>query len=121
MTEMCRRLFMLTLAIALLIACSKPAAENPFTYPFIKETHLERPAEGAYGEYKAFYLLTEDFEPIVASTADIEQMREALRFAAELSAKYQIPWTHFVDVNTLAPAFIAEDATLRQHSREMIA
>jgi hypothetical protein len=116
-----RRLLLLTFAMALIVACSKPAAENPFTYPFIKETHLERPAGTAYGDYKAFYLLTEDFEPLVTSAADIDEMRDAMRFAAELSARYQIPWTHFVDVNTLAPAFIAEDAALGQRSREMIA
>jgi hypothetical protein len=118
---MCRRrLLLLTFVMAFIVACSKPAAENPFTYPFIKETHLQRPADTPYSEYKALYLLTEDFEPIVASAADIDEMRDAMRFAAELSARYQIPWTHFVDVNTLAPAFVAEDAALRQRSREMI-
>ncbi|MEN3335173.1 MAG: hypothetical protein V7641_4538 [Blastocatellia bacterium] len=115
-----RRFFLVTLAIALLLACWKPSAENPFTYPFIKELHLERPADTAYGEYKALYLLTEDFEPIVSTTADIDEMRAALRFAAELSARYQIPWTHFVDVNTLAPAFIGDDAAIRQRSRDMM-
>jgi len=120
MTPMRRRLLLLIVTMALIVACSKPAAENPFTYPFIKETALQRPADTAYGEYKALYLLTEDFEPAVTSAADIDEMRDAMRFAAELSARYQIPWTHFVDVNTLAPAFIAEDAAIRQRSREMI-
>ncbi|MFL6213287.1 MAG: hypothetical protein ACJ74J_05260 [Blastocatellia bacterium] len=117
---LCYRLLSI-LAIALLTACSKPAAENPFTYPFITELRLERTANADYSEYKALYLLTEDFEPQVGSVADVEAMREGLRFAAELSARYQIPWTHFVDVNTLAPAFIGQDAALTEHTREMIA
>ena len=120
MTPMRCRLLLLTFAIAFLVACSKPAAENPFTYPFIKEAPLQRPADTVYGEYKALYVLTEDFEPAVTSAADIDEMRDAMRFATELSARYQIPWTHFVDVNTLAPAFIAEDAAIRQRSRDMI-
>jgi hypothetical protein len=38
-----------------------------------------------------------------------------------LSAKYDIPWTHFVDVNALTPAYAGSDAALSQHCREMIA
>jgi hypothetical protein len=121
MKRLSYRRLLLTLAIALLAAsCSKPAAENPFTYPFIKEVHLERDAGTVYGEYKALYLLTEDFEPLVGSAADVDAMREGLRFAADLSARYDIPWTHFVDVNTLAPAFIGGDAALAERTREMI-
>ena len=112
---------LLTLAIALLVACSKPAAENPFTYPFITELRLDRMASADYREYQALYVLTEDFEPQVGSVADIEAMREGLRFAAELSAQYKIPWTHFVDVNTLAPAFVGQDAALGEQTRQMIA
>ncbi|HEY9231503.1 MAG TPA: hypothetical protein VIS78_05135 [Blastocatellia bacterium] len=114
------RLLWLIFTVALLVACSRPATENPFTYPFIKEIHLERRAATAYSEYRALYVLTEDFEPAVASVAEVDDMRDAMRFAAELSARYQIPWTHFVDVNVLAPAFIAEDARLRQRSQAMI-
>ena len=107
--------------MAMLAACSKPATENPFTYPFIKEIHLERKAGTSYSEYKALYLLTEDFEPQVISVADVDSMREGLRFADDLSKQYNIPWTHFVDVNVLAPAFVGEDAALASRTREMIA
>ncbi|HJQ22511.1 MAG TPA: hypothetical protein VKA60_01260 [Blastocatellia bacterium] len=107
--------------MAILVACSKPAIENPFTYPFIKEIRLERKAGTPYSEYKALYLLTEDFEPQVDSVTDVDSMREGLRFADELSKQYNIPWTHFIDVNVLAPAFIGEDAALASRTREMIA
>jgi hypothetical protein len=116
----CRRLSLI-LAVALLAACSKPTAENPFTYPFIQEIKLEREAGTDYSEYKALYLLTEDFEPIVGSLAEVDSMRDGLRFAAELSQRYDIPWTHFVDVNALAPAFVGNDAALAERIREMIA
>lgn len=115
------RRLLLTLAMASLVAsCSKPAAENPFTYPFIKEIRLEREAGTVYSEYKALYLLTEDFEPLVNSAADVDAMREGLRFADELSKRYDIPWTHFVDVNTLAPAFVGDDAALAERTHAMI-
>lgn len=114
-----RGLFILMLIAGLLAGCSRSGTETPFTYPFIKELHLERTA-APWHDYQALYVLTEDFEPTVDSADDIEQMRDGLRFAAELSAKYQIPWTHFVDVNTLAPAFIAEDAAVRRAGQEMI-
>jgi hypothetical protein len=94
--------------------------ENPFTYPFVKEFHLKRRADKTYGSYKAFYLLTEDFEPRVDSSSDLDSIREVLKFASELSSKHGIPWTHFVDANTLAPAFLSSDPATKQRCRSMI-
>ena len=115
-----RSLLLLILLAGLLAACSRPGPERPFTYPFVSELHLERAAT-PWRDYQALYILTEDFEPTVDTAAEIEQMREGLRFASELSAKYQIPWTHFVDANTLAPAFIAQETATRRAGQEMIA
>jgi hypothetical protein len=101
-------------------ACSKPAPENPFNYPFIKQLHLKRQADKPYSDYKAFYLLTEDFEPVVESAIDLDGIREVLKFASNLSSKYQIHWTHFVDANSLAPAFVSDNQDLKQKCQSMI-
>ena len=113
-------LLFVTLPFLLLIACSKPAAENPFRYPFIKQLHLKRQQGRPFSDYKAFYLLTEDFEPLVESAADLDHMREVLKFASGLSSQYKVPWTHFVDANSLAGAFTASDQDLKQRCRAMI-
>jgi hypothetical protein len=124
-------LFLITLSLLLAAgACSKQPAqntattgagpENPFSYPFVKEFHLRRRADKPYGSYKAFYLLTEDFEPQVASTIDLDSIRDVLKFASELSSKHGIPWTHFVDANTLAPAFLSSDPAARKQCQSMI-
>jgi hypothetical protein len=115
-----RFVILIALFVLLIAACAKRNDENPFTYPFIKPLHLKRQSGKPYSEYKAFYLLTEDFEPRVESAADIDRIREVLQFARSLSAKYEIHWTHFVDVSTLAPAFTADDAALKQKGNEMI-
>lgn len=112
--------FLILLFFLLVNACSKPAPENPFSYPFIKQLHLKRQVGKPYSEYNAFYLLTEDFEPRVASPSDIESIREGLRFAAGLSSTYKVPWTHFVEANGLAPAFVSDDQELKQSCIEMI-
>lgn len=110
-------------------ACSRRAArdssnavktENPFEYPFVKEFHLSRRADKPYGSYKAFYLLTEDFEPILETTSDYDNIRDVLKFASELSTKYGVPWTHFVDANALAPAFLSSDIASKERCRSMI-
>lgn len=111
------------------VACSKrhrpigsdpTKTENPFEYPFVKEIHLSARPDRDYGSYKAFYLLTEDFEPNVATAADLDSIREVLKFASELSARHGVPWTHFVDANSLAPAFLSDDIDLKEHCRLMI-
>jgi len=86
----------------------------------MKQLHLKRQPGKPYSEYKAFYLLTEDFEPVVESRADLESIREVLKFAGGLSSTYKVPWTHFVDANTLAPAFVSDDQDLKQHCQRMI-
>lgn len=119
---------LILIAFSLLVAgaCSRQPApgaakpENPFGYPFVQEFHLTRQADKAYGSYKAFYLLTEDFEPNVETTADFENIRDLLKFAFELSAKHGVPWTHFVDANVLAPAFLSSDPLVKQQCRSMI-
>lgn len=124
-------LFLITLSFLLGAgACSKQPAlntathgmdpENPFTYPFVKEFHLKRRADKAYGSYKAFYLLTEDFEPRTDSISDLDTIREVLKFASGLSSTHRVPWTHFVDANALAPAFLSSDPAVRQRCRSMI-
>jgi len=124
-------LFLIALSLVLGAgACSKQPAqntathgagpENPFSYPFVKQFHLARRADKPYGSYKAFYLLTEDFEPEVSSASDLESIRDVLKFASELSSKHGIPWTHFVDANALAPAFLSNDPATRQQCRSMI-
>lgn len=123
-------LFLITLSLLLGAgACSKQPAQNtaahastedPFSYPFVKEFHLGRRADKPYGSYKAFYLLTEDFEPDVNSATDLESIRDVLKVASELSSKHGVPWTHFVDANALAPAFLSNDPATRQQCRSMI-
>src|SRR5437762_4143130 len=113
-------LLFITIPFLLLIACSKPAAENPFNYPFIKQLHLKRQQGKSFSDYKAFYLLTEDFEPLVESPADLDYIQEVLKFASGLSSQYKVPWTHFVDANSLAAAFISSDQDLKQRCRAMI-
>lgn len=124
-------LFLITLSLILGAgACSKQPprntathaanTENPFLYSFVKEFHLGRRADKPYGSYKAFYLLTEDFEPEENSAADIESIRDVLKLASELSSKHGIPWTHFVDANALAPAFLSNDPATSQQCRSMI-
>ena len=113
-------LLFITIPFLLLIACSKPAAENPFNYPFIKQLHLKRQQGKSFSDYKAFYLLTEDFEPLVESPADLDHIQEVLKFASGLSSQYKVPWTHFVDANSLAAAFISSDQDLKQRCRAMI-
>jgi hypothetical protein len=117
-----RRVMLAWLATSIMLtaACSKSGLENPFDYPFIHPLHIKRTSGKPYSDYKAFYLLTEDFEPRVESLEEIDRIRDALRLAGELSQKYNIAWTHFVDVNTLAPAFTADDVQLKQSCREMI-
>ncbi len=95
-------------------ACSKKQAEIPFNYPIIKERHIKHLPGKPYSGYKAFYILTEDFEPRVESANDIDQIREVMQFASKLSSQHQIPWTHFVDINTFAPAFISTDEQFKQ-------
>jgi hypothetical protein len=112
-------------------ACSKQPAqdartsavnsEDPFTYPFVKELHLKRRADKAYGSYKAFYLLTEDFEPRIESVSDLDSIRDVLKFASGLSSNHRVPWTHFVDVNTLVPAFVSDDSAIKERCNQVIA
>ncbi|HXG91325.1 MAG TPA: hypothetical protein VNN73_03025 [Blastocatellia bacterium] len=113
-------LILISLPFLFIIACSKQKTENPFTYPFVEEFHIKRQPDKPYSEYRAFYLLTEDFEPRVESSADVDRIREVLQYASSLSLQYKVPWTHFVDVNTLAPAFISDDEKLKQVSLDMI-
>lgn len=110
----------LILLFLLVNACSKPSPENPFSYPFIKQLDLKRQPGKPYSDHKAFYLLTEDFEPLVESPSDLESIRGVLMFAAGLSSAYKVPWTHFVDANTLAPAFLSNDQDLKQQCQRMI-
>jgi len=114
------QLFTLALSVLFITSCSKTAAENPFAYPFVKQLHLKREPGKPYSGYRAFYLLTEDFEPVVESASDVESIREVLAFASSLSLKYKIPWTHFVDANALAPAFVADDQELKRACESMI-
>ena len=111
---------LLATSILFCVACSTDKLERPFDYPFIHPLHIKRTPGKPYSEYKAFYLLTEDFEPHVESTEDIDRIREAMRLARELTEKYKIAWTHFIDVNTFAAAFVSEDAQQKGKCREMI-
>jgi hypothetical protein len=113
-------LFALTLIPLLIGGCSKRPAENPFSYPFIKPIHLRRQPGKPYSDYKALYLLTEDFEPIVKTAEDFQEIEEALGLASDLSSQYKVPWTHFVDVNVLAPAFVGDDNQLKDQTQQMI-
>lgn len=110
----------IALTLSQMIACSKQVTENPFNYPFITTLHMKQETGMPHTEYRAFYVLTEDFEPTVESTSDLDGIREVLKFASNLSAQYHIPWTHFIDVNALAPAFISDDLELKQRCRAMI-
>ena len=114
-------LFLIALTFLQMAGCSKQTAENPFSYPFIRPLHLKREAGKPYSEYRAFYVLTEDFEPAVESASDLDGIREVLKFASDLSSQYNIPWTHFVDVNALGPAFLSDDQQLKQRCQAMIA
>lgn len=114
-------LILIIVLFLLVTACSKQKPENPFTYPFVKELHIKREAGKPYSEYRAFYLLTEDFEPRVETAADVDHIRDVLQYALGLSSQYKIPWTHFVDVNTLAAAFVSDDQQLKQQCLKMIA
>ncbi len=102
-------------------ACSKSAPENPFNYSFIKQLHLKQQSGKPHSDYKAFYVLTEDFEPAVESASDVSSIRDVLKFASSVGAKYGVPWTHFVDVNALSPAFVSEDQQLKTSCQAMIA
>src|SRR5215467_6651853 len=110
------------LALMLLLpgGCAKRAAENPFAYPFIKTIHVPRQPGKPYSDYKALYLLTEDFEPVIKCAEDVRQIDDALGLASSLTSQYKVPWTHFVDVNVLAPAFIGDDTQLKQGTQEII-
>jgi hypothetical protein len=108
------------LFLVLAAACSKPAPENPFNYPFIKQLHLKRQAGKPYSDYKAFYILTEDFEPLVDLPSELESAREVLKFASGLTTTYKVQWTHFVDANVLAAAFISDDENLRRQCQNML-
>jgi hypothetical protein len=113
--------FLSTLSFLLMAAaCSKPAPENPFDYSFVKPLHLERQPGKPFSDCKAFYLLTEDFEPVVESASELDSIREVLRFASDLSSKYQIHWTHFVDANALTSAFVSDNQELKQRCQSMI-
>lgn len=100
--------------------CSKKPVENPFQYTFIKPLHLKQVPDKPYSGFKAFYVLTEDFEPLSESALDLEAIRDVLKFASDLSAQYHVPWTHFVDVNALYPAFFADDPQLKLEGLGMI-
>ena len=113
-------LFLIALTFLQTAGCSKQTTENPFSYPFIRPLHLKREAGKLYSEYRAFYVLTEDFEPAEESSSDLDGISEVLKFASGLSLQYKIPWTHFVDVNALAPAFLSDDAQLKQRCQAMI-
>jgi len=108
------------LCLVLTGACSKPAAENPFDYPFIRPLHLKREANKPYSDYKAFYVLTEDFEPLVDTAAEMDSASDLLKFASALSSTYKVPWTHFVDVNTLAAVKTSSDLDLKQRSQNLV-
>src|SRR5260370_28961844 len=106
-------LIALALLPLLVGGCSKRAAENPFTYPFIKTIHLHRQPGKPYSDYKALYLLTEDFEPIIKSQEDLQQIQDALGLASDLTSRYSVPWAHCVYVNVLAPVYIGDDPLLK--------
>jgi hypothetical protein len=114
------RLILLAVAVLPVGACSKHKPENPFSYPFVRTIHLRRQPGKAYSDYAALYLLTEDFEPIIKSSEDLRQIEDAMGLASELTSRYQVPWTHFVDVNVLAPAFSDDDPALKDGLQKVI-
>jgi hypothetical protein len=116
-----RKYLLVLLALLFGPSCSRHKVENPFAYKFIEPFHIQTRAVSSHYDYRAFYLLTEDFEAPLASVADVDRMREHLRFARDLSAKYKIRWTHFVDVNMLAPAVVPADDLLNQSCQELVA
>jgi hypothetical protein len=107
------------LVFLLMAACSKQS-ETPFDYPFVQKLQIKRVQNEPYSDYKAFYVLTEDFEPQVETVSDIDSMREVLRFALDLSLQHKIPWTHFIDVNSLSAAFTSGDEQVKQKCLDMI-
>jgi hypothetical protein len=114
-------LILLMLLTLLTNGCTKRRPEDPFSYPFVRQVQIKRESGQLYSDYKAFYVLTEDFEPLTGSTTDVDQIREAIAFASSLSSTYGIPWTHFVDANTLAPAYVSDDAEIKQRCQAMVA
>jgi hypothetical protein len=113
-------LIALAILVGVFSCCSRQPAENPFDYPFIKTIHVRKKAGKPYSDYKALYLLTEDFEPVINNSEDLHQIEEALGLASDLTSQYRVPWTHFVDVNVLAPAFIGEDKELKDGTQQII-
>lgn len=119
----CASVLLLTLAAILTLlttGCSKRKREQPFDYDFIKQIRIPKESGKPYSDYKAFYLLTEDFEPQVDSAADIDRMRKVIAIAADFSNRYSVHWTHFVDANTLAPALIGTDDAAKRECEAMI-
>jgi hypothetical protein len=114
------RLVVLALIIVSYGGCSRRAPENPFTYSFIRTIHIPRQPGKPYSDYKALYLLTEDFEPVIRSRDDLQQIDDALGLASDLTSQYGVPWTHFVDVNVLAPAYIGDEPEIKNGTREVI-
>ena len=102
------------------LSCSRNKVEDPFTYPFVKEIHIKPAPDKPYGNYKALYLLTEDLEPYLTSPAQIDEAREALGFAADLSTKNSVPWTHFVDISAFEPAFVSGDDAAKSGCRALL-
>lgn len=114
------QLFTLALCVLFITSCSKTPADNPFAYSFVRPLHLKQVEGKPYSGYRAFYLLTEDFEPVVESASDVESIRAVLTLASSLSSKYKVPWTHFIDVNALAPAFVDDEQELKRACELMI-
>ena len=97
-----------------------PQAEDPFTYPFVRQTHVKRTPGAPYSRYKALYLVTEDFEPEEKSAEEIREISGILRFSSDLGARYGVPWTHFVLASSLAPAFVSKDADTRAAGADLV-
>ena len=114
------RLVALAMIVGVFSGCSRQSAENPFDYPFIKTIHVRKKPGKPYSDYKALYLLTEDFEPTVTSSEDLRQIEDALGLASDLTSQYRVPWTHFIDVNVLAPAFVGDDKELKDGTQQII-
>jgi hypothetical protein len=101
-------------------SCSEPPAENPFRYDFIKPLNFKREPGKPYSEYQAIYILTEDFEPTLESPEDFDSIKEVLTFASNLSRTYRIPWTHFIDANSLARHYVSEDLNRKLRCQQLI-